>query len=308
MIKTLRMINTIDTWDGVTEDDSVITHTDESLFLAKDEDDRIGILNRDESVFIPFGYDSITPLGFNLWQLSKNGKVGAISLKYAENMKLCIEWRLPCEYDYISAEDGNVVYASKYYLDNSKDVKSIYFVHIDEKAEGGYCDRIVWNYYYVSSNLGGERKYFIVNAKTGQKHFFDKDYTLIGGKSTEDNEHYLMFEDFSPNSEKGMIVYISEEGVITESCFYDDIPTVLYSVDTDGMDEAVPIAFIGKRKGQYYYLDSSLKEYAHAFESLRIETLLSGKTIDGDEMDKSISRFFIRSQAVKVIDAAIPDE
>ena len=129
MIKTLRMINTIDTWDGVTEDDSVITHTDDSLFIAKDEDDRIGILNRDESVFLPFGYDSITPLGFNLWQLSKKGRVGAISLKYAENMKLCIEWRLPCEYDYISAEDGNVVYASKYYLDEGKDVKSIYFVH-----------------------------------------------------------------------------------------------------------------------------------------------------------------------------------
>ncbi len=307
-MKALRRINTIDTWGGITEDDSILTHAVESIFIAKDEHNHYGMVTWDHSDFLPFRYDSITPLGFNLWQLCKNGKFGVISLKYDKEMKLAIEWRLPCEYDYLSAENGNIVCASKYSPDSDKDEKDIFFVHIDEKMEGGCYDRISWDYYYVCSNIDGERKFFLINARNGKKHYFDRDYVLIGNQFSEDNEHYLMFEDTYPSSEKGLIVRISKDGEITESDLYDDVPIAIFTVDTNGMDESVPIAYIGKKRGQYYYIDSSLEEYAHPFENMCVETVLSGKTIDGDEKNKSISRFYIRAQATKVTDARIRDD
>ena len=306
MIKILRKINTIDTWDGETENDSVLTHTDNTIFIARDENNRYGIVDGDESVFLPFGYDSITPLGFNLWQLSKNGKAGALSLKYSDDeVRLCIEWRLPCEYDYLEAESGNLVYASKYSADAYRDKKDIYFVHIDEKIEDAYYDRISWKYYCVSSAIDGERRLCIINSKTGDRHYFDKDYTLIGSKSLDLDEHYLMFEDPYPLSEKGLIVHISREGVISESDLYDKVPTVIYAIDTEGMDDVNPIAFIGMKKGHYYYMDSSLKEYEQPFERMKAGTTLSGRTIDGEEINKEICRFLIKPNVVNVIDAGL---
>lgn len=308
MFKTLRRINTIDTWDGVTENDSMLTHAVESIFIAKDEYNHYGMVAWDYSEFLPFRYDRITPLGFNLWQLCRNGKVGVISLKYDKEMKLSIEWTLPCEYDYLSAENGNFVCASRYSPDSDEDKKDLFFVHIDEKMEGGYFDRISWDYYYVSSNIDGERKFFLINARNGKKHFLDRDYILIGKQSTEDNNQYLFFEDAYPSTEKAMLIHISKEGRITESDLYDDVPTAILSVDTDGMDGLVPIAYIGKKKDQYYYIDSLLKEYMHPFRNISVETIFSGETISGDEKNKSISRFYIRPQVTKVTDAWIGED
>lgn len=308
MFKTLRRINTIDTWDGVTENDSMLTHAVESIFIAKDEYNHYGMVAWDHSEFLPFRYDRITPLGFNLWQLCRNGKVGVISLKYDKEMKLSIEWTLPCEYDYLSAENGNIVCASRYSPDSDEDKKDLFFVHVDEKVEHGYYDRISWDYYYVCANIDGERKFFLINARNGEKHFLDRDYILIGKQSTEDNDHYLMFEDAYPSSEKGMIVYVSKDGEITESDLYDDVPIAILSVDTDGMDELVPIAYIGKKKGLYYYIDSSLKEYMHPFRNICVEMIFRGETISGDKKNKSISRFYIRPQVTKVTDAQIGED
>ena len=94
MIKKLRRINTIDAWYGVVSNDDAITHAEESIFIAKNENDSYGMVAMDNSVFLPFVYDSISPLGFNLWQLQKNGKAGVLSLKYDENKGLVLKSEL----------------------------------------------------------------------------------------------------------------------------------------------------------------------------------------------------------------------
>ncbi len=292
MIKKLRRINTIDAWYGVVANDDAITHAEESIFIAKNENDSYGMVAMDNSVFLPFVYDSISPLGFNLWQLQKNGKAGVLSLKYDENKeKLCIGWRLPCEYDYVSAENGNIVSASKYSVEENRDKTTLFFVYTDESFEGGYYDQISRDYYYVHANVDGQMKQFMINTKDGKMHYLNKDYELVGRTLQENEDIYLMFKELSSN--KYLIVRISN-GVTMESEEYDGAPIAIYSADAYGMDQATPIAFVGKRSGQYYYLDHDLDEYEHPFADIDIETSLSGRTINGDEKEKVLSTFCVK--------------
>ncbi len=53
MIKKLRRINTIDAWYGVVANDDAITHAEESIFIAKNENDSYGMVAMDNSVFLP---------------------------------------------------------------------------------------------------------------------------------------------------------------------------------------------------------------------------------------------------------------
>lgn len=296
MITRIREINYLGTWDGLTfPDDTILKPAENSIFIVKDENEKYGIIYSDESELLPIEYDSITPLGFSLWQLRIKDKVGALQLCFDDNNTLQIGWQMPCEYDYIIAEHDCMIKASKYTSDCKKDVTDVFFTKIDMKIEDAWCETLSWSYYFIverRKNLG--RKAYLINSKDGSKFVFDKDYIIIGCKEVEDVGLFLMVEDSDgPGESKGMIIKISKDGSIKKTAFYDDVPTVTYGSDPDGMDEAFPIAFIGEREGLFYYIDAELKECEFAFKKISIQTRFSGEAVTGRKVNGILTEYFV---------------
>ena len=90
-----------------------------------------------------------------------------------------------------------------------------------------------------------------------------------------------------------MIIKISKDGSIKKTAFYDNIPTVTYGPDPDGMDEAFPIAFIGERDGLFYYIDAELKECEYAFKEISIRTHFSGEAVTERKVNGVLAEYFV---------------
>ena len=296
MITKIREINYLGTWDGLTfHNETILTSAENSIFIVKDENDKYGIINSDESEFLPIEYDSITPLGFSLWQLKIKDKVGALQLCLDDNNTLQIGWQMPCEYDYLIAEHDCIIKASKYLFDSQKDVTDVFFTEIDLKIADAWCETLSWDYYYVvehRKNLND--RVYLINSKDGSKFVFDKDYCIIGCKEVEDVGLFVMVEDSDGQGDsKSMIIKISRDGSIKRTAFYDGVPTVIYGPDPKGMDEVVPIAFVGEREGLTFYIDAELKESEYTFKEISIQTRFSGKTVTGGKINGILAEYYV---------------
>lgn len=287
----IREINYLGTWDGLTlPGDTILKPVENSIFVVKDENDKYGIINSDESEFLPAEYDSITPLGFSLWQLKSKDKVGAFQLYYDDDDTLKIGWQISCEYDYITAEHDCMIKASKYSFDCKRDVTDVYFTKIGLKIADAWCETLSWKYYFIEENRKNlEPRAYLLNSEDGSKLIFDKDYIIIGGKEVEDVGLFLMIEDTDDLG--GMIIKILKNGSIKKTVFYDEVPTVIYGVDSEGMGEAQPIAFIGKREGKFFYIDAELKECEYEFKEISIQTCFAGDTENGRK-NKVLTEYF----------------
>ena len=306
MIKKIREINYTGIWDGISSDDikinniSIFPPAKESIYIAKDENGNYGMVNSDESVFLPFEYDSITPLGFSLWQTKKKDKVGAFQLYFTEDNYLNIGWKLDCEYDYLLAEHDTLIKASKFSDDCRNDLTDIIFPKIDKKISNCWCENIAWDYYYIEEykeyivdyKTYKEYSNYIINATNGSVYDLDGDYTLMGCTHVEDKGIYMMFSDLDGN---GIIVIrISNNGKIKKSLIFDDIPAVIYGPDRDGMNGVSPIAFIGESHGVNLYVDSDLNECEILFDSIYITTRFYGESVINQKINGILSDLYSR--------------
>lgn len=292
----IRKINAVGVWQGIDKYDSPMAIAEEgAIYIAMNKAGKYGMLDAFHMELLSFEYDSITPLGFSLWEIRKKGKAGAIQLDSSNN-RLYISWQIPCKYDYIYADNDCVIKASQYDKDN--DITDIYFPKINLMIPNACCISISWDYYDIMEiGIDKNKKRYLINAKDGNKYPIDINCVIIGSKET-DHGAFLMIEFCNKGiRENGMIIKLSEDGVIGKTELYDDIPTVIYGPDQNGMDEAYPIAFIAEKKGLFYYIDKELKEHKPIFKSLSVKNDINGETIEGKMIMGSISEYLVKKES-----------
>ena len=294
MFTRIREINTLSTWDGNTYQIDILEEANESIYIARDDSNKFGVVRPDDTEVLPFEYERIAPLGFGLWEMTKHGKVGAFKLGYSSEQLLEIKWMMhSCEYDYMSAEHGNLIKASKYDSKTGIDLTDIIFPSVGEVFYRAEYDSISWDYYYIRQDVDGKWRPFLINQNTGKRFDLDRDFVLIGLKYV-DQDYFLMFED--PKDENAQIIKISSNGLIGKTHIFDCVPTVIYDFDDNGMDEAAPIGFICKKRGLHFFVDSDLVEHNDAIDNLDITLELKGKIVGGENVSSVLSKLCVENE------------
>ena len=272
MITVVREINTVKRRTGFAFDqDDCSWMAEKSLYVAKNDEGNYGIVDADGEELLSFDYDSITPLHFGLWQTKKRDKAGAFRLDMDEENtnSLHIAWELPCEYDYMTAERETMIEAYK------GEESHIVFPLIDTVIPGAWAICITRKYYHVGVPGFGYSKAFIIDATDGCRLAIDEDYDVIGSRDVYGEALFIMLKG---SERRSMIVMISNDGTIKKTKVYDDVPATIYAPDMEGMDEPQPLAFIGQRKGMYFFLDSDLVESKCGLKEIEVYSKLYGKT------------------------------
>ncbi len=274
MFEKIKEINSIGVIDGYVEEDYPASmRIEDSKYIAKESEDKFGIVNSDDTELVPFEYDSITPLTFGLWEIRKREKVGALQLKLNADESLYVSWQLPCKYDYISANGEGILEASRNY-DGRGDITDIIIPNLGLTIEDAFCDYISPNFCNIGRQhkCTGPRKY-ILNTQDGSLFKLRENDVLLGKKCVDNDTYYLIYGDFSDETSK--IVKITRDGSIKKTRQYDDDPVVIYA--PSGLDEPEPVGFVARFHGKYYILDKDLNESEEQFEEVTVLTRYNGK-------------------------------
>ena len=106
--------------------------TTEHYLVVGSSNNKYGIVDNEGEIIVPFEYDNITRIGYELLQISKGGKVGLIQIEndqdetdilfgMPEAGRFFVSNIIPCEYDYIdSFLKEEVVFLQNYHHSGQK--------------------------------------------------------------------------------------------------------------------------------------------------------------------------------------------
>ena len=276
---------------------SAFSEAKRCLYIARDENGSIGLVYDGGETFLPFEYDSIVPITFGIWQISKKGKVGAICLSVGrEDHEFHLDHLISCKYDYITSfESEKAIKLSRYGSLGDHDIDDLYFPKIDLLLEDAYCDHLTYETFLVYFRMNDE--VFFINADDGRRVEFDARWKYCFGCNWSDEGpgRYFVFFDFPAEDggrDETIIVHITEDWTIDTSEVYSGFPTVIYDPAVEG--ETNPIAFIGYRNDSFYYVNRDFFEKQIHLDSFGVYTGIAGTTPTGKKVEENIAMSFAK--------------
>ena len=270
--KRIRAINSLGSFDGI---GTSVNTSYKPIYIAKNGDMKVGIIDRNDSVILPFEYDGIGILGFGLLQLVKNGKLGAAVIGKNEDDQLYVKYTLDCEYDYVSACHDNLIDLAKYTAVEERDKHYLFLPKRGTTIESSHYDVITWSQYFIQEESG---KVYILDADTGLCIDIKSGLFCSGINSSADDYSYIWLCDSGSGDMR--IAKLYSDGRYIESGVYYDIYVVYRENDQD----AVAINFVGSNGDVYSLLDEDLN-VLDVYSSLLIRTRTSGEKTNGERKE-----------------------
>ena len=288
-MKKIRKISSVSEWHGY--ETTIGDKINNTLFIVRQKD-YVGIVDDAEKVVVSIEYDSITPLESGIWLARKKDKYGVIRLAVKDNL-LCVGFTVPCEYDYIYCQDIDAVKLCTYDEKEGVDHNNLYLPGIDKIYEKASYDSISSTWCYVTYGTDKGEKGAFVNRKTGTEIEFDPKFYPAGDTAYEG--FYIQFVTMCALSgSESKLVKLQSSGKnskITVMGSYEGMPTYVYSPEKEGMEGPIPLAFIGKRKGRYIWINRDLEEFPMPFEDVNVTIELIG-SYKGTEINQRLSTMF----------------
>lgn len=242
------------------------------IYIARNDTMRVGLIDTEDNIVLPFEYDGIGILGFGILQLVQNGKFGVACVSKNDNNSLCVSSIIKCQYDYVSASSDNLVKLSKYTGEGKRDAHDLFFTKLGIMVEDASFSYISWNKYFIENG----KETYIIDADTGHRTEISNELFFVAVNSRTDEYSFLWMTD----KETGdmAICKLYEDDTYIESELYEDI----FVIYMEHEEEPIAVDFVGKREDTFYLMGDDLKVY-EVKDNILVITKVTWKTDNPDE-------------------------
>lgn len=242
MITRVRTISSVTMFNGDDPDDSL-----KHIYIVRNELGNLGIINESDEVLLDYVYDSITPLGYGMWLLSKDRKIGLFRVDI-KNKEVLVKYITPCKYDYYEQDKETVSFYS-YNEEKGIDSRDVYIAPLDIIFENSNCDNLsegdeINNWYFIDSMDEG----FFINGKTGKKIKGEKDFYPASGPVTTDKGCYVTMCHIRDERYYLVLLY-KDNRKWCRSEEFQNMPLYVYSPESDKLNRNI-IGFIANEDGK----------------------------------------------------------
>ena len=150
----------------------------EHYLIVGSIDDKYGVIDNEGNVIVPFEYDNITRIGYELLQTSNGGKVGLVHIEndqdefdilvgMPEAGRFFVSNIIPCEYDYVDSflKEG-VVFLENYHH-SGREIRA-YFTFTRKLTEDVFCGYHIIDKEEDLVNLYGHGMVYLYDIYTGE--------------------------------------------------------------------------------------------------------------------------------------------